>query len=146
MYDATGVRLHAGRQAEVWCFFFSWFPFNSLQHFSSFSWVCQSIFCPRIDFIEPLLFGWDVFYKYSSNNIASLWFFFSFGWYHYMYSHWILSRFWIKLCMNFLLSILWQRADHCVNFLATHPLRSSIYCIDLCLSLINGSWLCIHDN
>lgn len=39
MYDATGVRLQAGRQAEVWCFCLNLFSFKSLLQFFSYSCV-----------------------------------------------------------------------------------------------------------
>jgi len=43
MYDATGVRLQAGRQAEVWCHFLS-FPFL-LCNFFFFSVCCLRLLC-----------------------------------------------------------------------------------------------------
>lgn len=65
MYDATGVRLHAGRQAEVFLFF---------------------LFC----FLQ------------------------SFG---FLFTDWFISRFSIRLCMDFLQSIRSLKAYLCVNFL-----------------------------
>lgn len=44
----------------------------------------------------------------------------------YLYLLFLFFRFWIKLSMNFLLSILWLRADHCVSFLATPLPRFAI--------------------
>lgn len=68
MYDATGVRLQAGRQAEVWCFCLNLFSFKSLLQFFSSSCVIWFIKELTADMLCCLA---AMFQKYSSDSSAS---------------------------------------------------------------------------
>ena len=121
MYDATGVRLQAGRQAEVCCLVLLVFFFH-LEHCLCFLYLCTySVLCNSFMAKMRLQMPWKLFLLAYDCNGRHLFIFFvlvDFNLFLFTEFKWLdFPSFWTKSYTNFLLNILWLKADHSRNFL-----------------------------
>lgn len=134
MYDAFGVRLHAGRQAEVWCFPLSLFCLSSSNHLHPHPKTGHISSCLDSDILVCSCNCISMFYNVNSSQLQHI--FWRSKMNSFAMSNWISSGFesnclrtscWTSSC--------WEQAPSWTSW--THPYAGYVYSLGLPSSLID---------